>query len=220
LESLLDAAEQSRVAAMRRRADRHRFVVAAALARAMVAESAGTDPAGIRLDRTCAVCGGPHGKPRVTGDGAPLELTVSHSGDRVVAAVALGKPLGVDVECAPPLTAALLDCVDGVLCADELRRVRALAPDERPTGFLTYWTRKEAVVKAVGEGLRVPLNSFAVTGPREPGRIVSWPARPHLVRQTTLIDLHPGTGYVASLAVLGAVTRVVEFPASGQLAAI
>lgn len=220
LEALLEDPERSRLGTFRRRRDRERFVVGAALARTMVADYAGVAHVEIGLDRTCAECGGPHGKPRVVGCRAAPQLSVSHSGDRVVVALALGKPVGVDVEGDLLVPEPVLECLNGVLRPEEARRLRALDPHERPTGFMTYWTRKESLVKAGGEGLRVPLDSFAVSGPDEPARVLACPARPHLARRATLTDLRPGPGYRACLAVLGDVTRVVETGASDRLASV
>lgn len=217
LGSLLDDADRRRLGTLRRRRDRERSAVAAVLARTLVADLAGTAPASIGLDRTCDGCGAPHGKPRVTGCEAPVELSISHSGDRVVVAVALGAPVGVDVE-GGLRDATALDAVDALLCPAEARRLRALPAHARTAGLLTYWARKESVLKATGDGLRVPLSSFAVTGVREAPRLLAWPARADLVERATLTDLRPGSGYVASLTVLGDVTRVVESVASGRLA--
>ncbi len=220
LESLLDNAERERLGRLRRRRDRERFVVGAALARTIVADYAGTAPARIGLDRTCADCGAAHGKPRVIGCDDAVELSISHSGDRVVVAIALGKAVGVDVESPRDDAAQLLELVDDVLRPEEARRLRALPANEQAAGFLTYWTRKESLLKATGEGLRLGLASVAVTGPGEPPRLLGWSEATGNVEGATLADLRPGAGYVACLAVLGGVTHVVEECASDRLASI
>ena len=76
--------------------------------------------------------------------------------------------------------------------------------------FFVYWTRKEAVVKATGLGFAVPPTSFAVTGPNEPPRLVSWPRCSNLIRNMSLVDLDAGCGYAASLAILGCHSHVVS----------
>jgi len=220
LVSLLDGVEHERFGRLQRSRDRERFVVGAALARTMVAGYVGTSPRDIGFDRTCPECGAPHGKPRVLGGDPAVELSISHSGARVAVALALGTPVGVDVECGARDAAGTLVLVDDVLRSEEARRLRALPPQDQAAGFLTYWTRKEALLKAIGEGLRVPLASFAVTGPGEPGRVLAWPTRPYMCERATLTDLQPGAGHVACLAVLDGARRVVESAASGRLASI
>ena len=220
LVALLDRGEQERFGRLQRSRDRERFVVGAALARTMVAEYAGTSPGDIGLDRTCQACGAPHGKPRVVGCDPAVELSISHSGARVAVALALGTPVGIDVEWGDGDATARLELLDDVLRPEETRRLRELPRQDRVAGFLTYWTRKEALLKATGEGLRVSLASFAVTGLGEPGRLQAWPARPRMCERVTLTDLTPGAAYVASLAVLDGARRVVESAASERLASV
>jgi 4'-phosphopantetheinyl transferase len=72
---------------------------------------------------------------------------------------------------------------------------------ESETGDLfTAWTRKEAVTKATGDGLRVSFKEVVLA--EDPPRVLAWPyaAPPSGV---TLFDLDPGPGYVAALAVIG-----------------
>src|SRR5215218_6453685 len=99
LHTLLDATERERLSTMRREIDRNRFTVGCALVRLALAAYLSQPPARIGISRTCADCGLPHGKPHLA-DGAwvSIEFSVSHAADRIVAAFALGTPVGVDVE--------------------------------------------------------------------------------------------------------------------------
>ena len=103
------------------------------------------------------------------------------------------------------------------LTAQEAETVWAMEGRARALGFLAYWTRKEAVVKATGRGLGMPLKAFAVSGPHEAPRLV-WAQDPALVEQVILHDLDPGPGHVASLAALGACSGVSACDGSGLLA--
>ena len=96
--ALLDAHERQSAHALRRSRDRARYVVAHALARRLVAAHASIAPERVRFCRTCPRCGAEHGKPRPAGDAGGLELSLSHSGDRVVVAIARAVAVGVDVE--------------------------------------------------------------------------------------------------------------------------
>jgi 4'-phosphopantetheinyl transferase len=205
-DELLSAEERTRRARLLSVRGRKRTTVAYALSRIVLARELDADPADLRIVRTCAHCGGRHGKPRVVG--ADLRFSIAHSAERVVVAVTRGAEIGVDVEQVNP------DLEVSQLTAD------VLSPAERgansPAGLLTYWTRKEAVLKATGDGLHVPLSDLTVTGPGEPPALLDWRGRS---RNFRLYDLHPGAGYLASLAVLDrSASEVHELDGSALLA--
>lgn len=125
------------------------------LARLVVAEVCGVDPAAVRVDRRCPRCGSTaHGVPRVTrADGAAApHLSLSRTSDLVAVAVASG-PVGIDLE---PTTAGAGLRPDVVLADGE-------PPAPGPGGLLVTWVRKEAVLKAAGTGLAVDPRSLRVT---------------------------------------------------------
>jgi 4'-phosphopantetheinyl transferase len=196
---LLDETERQRLTAYRREEDRERFLVGCALAKTVLAGYTGRRPADIRFDRTCGECGQPHGKPAFK----DLEHSVSHSGELVVVAVARD-PVGVDVEQLDGRTRALGGDGDPralarlVLAGQERAALDAVAPAGRPRAFLVAWTRKEAVTKASGEGLRIPFGDVIVAQ----DRLVSWPG-PQPPETVSLRDLEAEAGYVAALAVIG-----------------
>jgi 4'-phosphopantetheinyl transferase len=203
LAGLLDQAERQRWAAYRRDADRERFLVGCALAKTVIAAYTGRPAAGVSFDRTCRRCGKPHGKPAAEGLG--LEHSVAHSGDLVAVAVARA-PVGVDVEregragrpggAGPEALARL------VLADTERAALAAVRPSGRDRAFLVAWTRKEAVTKAKGDGLRVPFGDVVVAGAAAAPRVVSWPY-PQPPQSVSLLDLEAEAGYVAALAVIG-----------------
>jgi 4'-phosphopantetheinyl transferase len=185
---LLDAGERARRAALRRPADRARFTIATALLKLVAGRRLGRPAGRIVVDRACDRCGGPHGRPRLPGSG--LAVSLSHSGDRALVALTDAPAVGVDVEQIAPVE------------VEELTR-QVLAAGERVTGrpdFFGYWTRKEAVVKATGDGLWMPLTEVVVTPPDRPPRLLRYGDRTDLV--ACLADLDVGEGYTAALAVL------------------
>jgi 4'-phosphopantetheinyl transferase len=204
---LLDEGERARHAALARPADRARFLVGCALLRLVLAAHVGEPPARVALSRDCDRCGRPHGRPRLVG--GRIEVSVSHSGERTVVAVALDHPVGVDVE----RDDEVLD-VDAIarrlLTPAEAVAYSALPPADRRRGLLTYWTRKEAALKATGDGLRVAPSRLTVSGPDEEPRLLAWRGRPELAGRMTLHRLHAGPDHVASLAVLGTGVEVSE----------
>jgi 4'-phosphopantetheinyl transferase len=186
---LLDPAERGRREALRRDADRDRFTVGAAVLRLVAGEYLGVPAAEVVVDRACGTCGRPHGRPRIAG--SDLHASVSHSGAWVAVAFSRAGPLGVDVEEIAEVDLAGL--MPTVLAEDEIATVTGTAD------FFTYWTRKEAVVKATGDGLAASLRRVRVTAPDAPPGLRSYPGREVVAE---LVDLAPGTGYAAALAVL------------------
>jgi 4'-phosphopantetheinyl transferase len=190
--ALLSAAERGRAATLRPGETRDRFVLGAALLRTAVASVTGHCAADLDIDRTCAWCQDPHGKPALHSALAGWHVSVSHAGALVGVAVTDVGPVGLDVE--------RLDHRD-------YRRLLpiALAPDEpEPVSlreFLTYWTRKESVVKATGDGLVQPMAEVAVTGPAAPPRLVRYGSGEPIA---TMVDLQPDAEHLGALTVLAA----------------
>ena len=211
----LDRGERARWASFRRCSDRARYLVAHALVRIVLAEHLGNSPAGIRFGAdACRRCGKPHGKPRVLGD-TRMEMSITHSGEMAGVAVGWSVPLGIDVEDLQrtdhgSLASAALSSTERIVFA-------GLADAERHSSLLTYCTRKEALLKATGDGLTIPMRRLTVTGPRQTARLVTWEDRPELAGRIRLYDLHPKIGHVASLAVIGTDVAVRELWGDGLL---
>ncbi|WP_208827847.1 4'-phosphopantetheinyl transferase family protein [Streptomyces ficellus] len=210
---LLDDRELARHDAFAREQDRALYLTAHALAREVVAEQLGMGPREVRFVLECRHCDRPepHGKPGLAG--SPLELSLSHSGSRVAVALSLAGPVGVDLEeIAAGDRAAEL--APAVLSTAERAALERLPEAERAAGFTRYWARKEAVLKATGDGLMVEPARLTVSAPEEPAALLAWDDRkePHL--PVRLQDVDPGTGYRAAVAVLGAECTVVRHDAA------
>lgn len=198
LRRLLSATEARRYHAYRRSADQRRFLTGRALAKTVLAARLGVSIAEIEFDAGCPDCSKQHGPPRLPGSG--LEFSLSHSGERVGLAVTDGAPVGLDVE-------SRTRRADDALLAYALNETELAALDglddaERAAEFFTYWTRKEAIMKATGRGLRIPLRGITLSGPGEPTRLVAAEDGELTPQGTGLADLTPGTGYSAAVAVL------------------
>lgn len=213
---LLDAGERARWATLRPPDARARYLAAHALTRIVLGGHLAVPPAALTFTRTCRRCGGAHGKPRLRDPAADLRLSVAHSGEWVVVAVALGVEVGVDVE--QTGAGGDLDGVAGLaLSAPEQAVWRRLAPAERTAALLRYWVRKEALLKATGDGLAVAPASLTVTPPTRPPALLAWTAQPPLRDPVHLTDLHPDSGHVGCLAMLGAALTVTEHDATALL---
>ena len=148
--------------------DRDRFIVARAGLRHLLSKRIGLTPETIRFEY------GAHGKPSLaSGTGLDdLRFNVSHSHDVAVYAFTRGKDVGVDVEAVREIRDKD-DIAAHCFSAYENRAYRALQADERSQAFFDCWTRKEAFIKAVGDGLYYRLDSFDVSlRPDEPARII------------------------------------------------
>ena len=191
LVALLDEHEKNRLDRFRRAADRARYLAAHALTRLVLAPLVGRSPGALVFDRTCR-CGEQHGKPAHRGG---PEFSFTHGGDLVGVAVRpAGGPVGLDVE--PVRELSDLDAMTRHVCSPaELAQARPMTPD----CFLTLWTRKEALLKATGDGISAPMSAITLG----PGGVTSWTGDSAPSAPVWLRDLHPAPGYRAAVAGLG-----------------
>ncbi|MDA0566718.1 4'-phosphopantetheinyl transferase superfamily protein [Streptomonospora sp. S1-112] len=210
LYGLLDADERRRHARFRMQADKDRYALAHGLARLAVGRAAGIAPESVAFDLRCIPCErkadppdrGPHGKPRPSGPAEGLEISFSHSGDRVLLAMARGVAVGADVERVRQLHTGLDGLLDHALTEGERADLAALGPRDREAAFFTYWSRKEALLKATGEGVG-NLTAVALSVPGAPIEVRSWdspdaPPPGHV----QLRDVPAGEDYRAAVAAL------------------
>jgi len=170
---------------------RRRFVAGRGLLRDILARYLGVPSRDIRFGYGSA------GKPRLDGLGSP-RFNLSHCGGLALVALALDAEVGVDVERVRPLP-ELEHIAAHFFAPSESRALLALPPERREAGFFNCWTRKEAIVKCLGEGLSHPLDSFEVSlAPGEPPRILH-AANPDL-RWWWLASIEPAPGYAAAIA--------------------
>lgn len=163
---LLDAGERARAARFVRPADRDRYAASHAALRLIFGRALGRDPAGLRF------AAGPAGKPDLAGPGrAEIAFNLSHSGAHALVGIARGAPVGVDVEVHRPLPDALR-IARAHFAPDEAAALGALPAGAVEPAFFGLWTRKEAVAKALGAGLSLPLGGFSLTLPPAPPRLL------------------------------------------------
>ncbi|MFF7553963.1 4'-phosphopantetheinyl transferase family protein [Streptomyces olivaceus] len=200
--ALLDEGERGRYAALRAPGDRARFAAGRALAKSVLGRLTGAPARSLRFDRTCMLCGGPHGAPRLAG--SRYRFSLSHAGEVVVLAVCERGSPGVDVE--RPGRRDFARLAGRVLSAAEARDFSGLPPGRLDWAGCRYWTRKEALLKATGHGLTLPMREITVSGPGRVAALIDWAGR-YEVSEFGLTDLGAGghaDGGVAALAVHGA----------------
>ena len=133
-----------------------------------------------------------------------LHFNVAHSGDFVLVALAYGRDLGIDIEqiCT---NVDIQNFAAEFFSQRECMSLAALPPGLRLDAFFSCWTRKEAYLKARGDGLSVALDKFDVPFlPEEQPRLVETRHDPTEACRWTLQDLDAGPNYKAALAVEGA----------------
>jgi 4'-phosphopantetheinyl transferase len=196
---LLSPDEQARAARFRFREHRRRFVVAHGVLRCILAAYLADDPLQLRF--RCD----PRSKPGLIEPAGSdwLSFNLSHSAGVALIAVAHGREVGVDVE-----RMRQVDQVDSIaehhFCVSE-REAVCITPEERKSDlFFAYWTRKEALLKATGDGILTPLNVVDVSDPpRSLLRLLKVRDGCRLRRQLAIQDLKPAVGYAGALAVEG-----------------
>lgn len=159
---------------------RDRTASAHALLRLLLTELTGTPPHEHAFDRWCGACGGPHGKPVLRHP--DLHAGLASTERLVIAAVTAAGAVGVDVE-----TVAHTDFADFASTA--------LAPGEHAECLddrARAWTRKEAVLKAIGTGLTLDPRRIDVRA-----SLVPWP------QAVRVQDVAVGPGHAAAVAVVG-----------------
>jgi 4'-phosphopantetheinyl transferase len=214
---ILDARERERWSRFMREEDKGLYLVAHATLRLVLAAHSGAVAPAIRFSTICRFCGATHGKPRLEDGAGALEFSLSHSGLYAVVAVCRAVPLGIDVEQVKP-ERDRTRLIEGVLSDVERRAIEALPAEQQGLAFLRYWTRKEAMLKATGHGLAVPLKSVTVSAHDAAPALLSWAAEPALEAPAQLLDLAAPSGHLAALALLGERLDVVERDAAPLLA--
>jgi 4'-phosphopantetheinyl transferase len=138
--------------------DRNRYVVARSILRQILATYVSDEPLNLSFKY------GPFGKPALGGSFADSELrfNVSHSARWAMFAVAMGREVGVDLECIRPIN-DLPGLAASCFTAAENAALTSIPEHERQRAFFDGWTRKEAFLKATGKGLSFPLKVFTVS---------------------------------------------------------
>ncbi len=145
------------------------------------------------------------GKPLLPVNRDPsLAFNVAHSRGAGLIGLARGAAIGVDVERVRPID-SFLSLASTCFAPEEQAELAALPASQHAKAFYAGWTRKEAMIKATGEGLSRPLSSFAVTiGPEVPPRLIRLDDDPHAAGTWQIMDLSHDPRFAAAVAVSNA----------------
>jgi 4'-phosphopantetheinyl transferase len=198
-EQTLASSELARAARFHFAEHRNRYIVAHGWLRQLLGGYLSIPAAAVEFDL------GPQGKPVLAGppNSSELQFNMTHSEGLALVAVASGIPVGIDVERIRALEDAG-DLVARFFSTRESSEFKSLPDDQRPLAFFNLWTRKEAWLKATGEGITHLLDCVEVSFmPGAPARLLSLPDRFPSASNWTICDITPGPGFAAAVVAAG-----------------
>lgn len=196
---LLSEDEQARAARFYFQKDRAHFIVARGMLRIILGHYLNVAAADLRFGYSF------YGMPALAEEFTEKQLrfNMSHSHGLALFAITSGREIGVDLEQMRPEFADE-HIAERFFSAREVEDLRSLPSSMQREAFFNCWTRKEAYIKARGEGLSFPLERFDVSlAPGEPAALLVTRDDPREAARWSLRELFPGHGYKAALAVEG-----------------
>ena len=180
-------------------ADRIRYTVMRATVRIILGNYLGVAPGDLLIAYSL------YGKPYLSNARMHKDISfnISHAGDLGLLAVAISRLIGVDLELVRQVT--LMESIARRFFApEEVEQLLSLPASLQAKAFFTCWTRKEAFVKAQGEGLSIPFNQFTVSFyPDDTPQIINIRNDPGMLGSWSMFHLNPGENYVGTLVVEG-----------------
>jgi len=199
LERTLATDERARADRFVREKDRDRFIVGRGVLRTILARYLGGDPRQQRFDYS------EFGKPILSTDLglSHMRFNVSHTDQMALYAITSGREIGIDIE---RIRSDLetKNIAERFFSRQEIATLRGLPSESRLEAFFACWTRKEAYLKARGNGLSLPLDGFDVSlAPGHPAALLDVHHDSKEASRWSLRELFPGPDHVAALAVEG-----------------
>jgi 4'-phosphopantetheinyl transferase len=199
LAAILSPDEKERAKRFRRKGDGERYTIARGTLRLLLGLHLTVEPERLRFSYS------PLGKPELAGEDAQsgLSFSVSHSGDQALLALARRRRIGVDLErvCSG---VNVLELAERFFSPNEFKILRSLPPGIQREAFYCGWTRKEAYLKARGEGISSGLDSVEVSLiPGERAIIKKVSDDPNVSENWILEHLLPAPNYIGAVATEG-----------------
>jgi 4'-phosphopantetheinyl transferase len=204
LSEALSPDEHARARRFRFERDRHHYIAGRGILRHILAAYLDQQPSELQFTYS------PSGKPSLAASPDPngLCFNLSHSHALAVYALTRNREIGVDVE----RLRTDFPCeqiAERFFSPQEVSKLRGLPDPMKYKAFFNCWTRKEAYIKATGEGLSIGLDRFEVSlAPEEQAALLNAVDDPSEAARWTIEKLSPGHGYVGAVAVKG---RGLEF---------
>jgi 4'-phosphopantetheinyl transferase len=194
LASLFSVDERERACRFHFEVHSSRFMAGRGLLRLLLGHHLDTEPAGLNF--TCR----PAGKPELDPPHSGLHFNLAHCEDCALLAITRLGPLGVDLERVRELP-DFEELVGRFFSVREATAFARLLPAQKPRAFFNLWTRKEAWLKATGDGIAEGLDKVEVSFlPGEAARVLALPGD-DAPEAWTVRELQFAAGFVAALAI-------------------
>lgn len=189
---ILDQAEQYHANVFKNEQLRRRYVEIHARLRILLGNAVNAAPKQLRIHKA------EYGKPYLP-DYPELAFNLSHTGNKIVVAMAYNCELGVDIEqCKPRKNLAAL--VDKCFAQEEKSYWQQLPESQQAQAFYQFWVRKEAFVKATGRGIALGLKECSIN-PENPNKLLRIPVAYGLASDWLIQDFDLGEHICGALAV-------------------
>jgi 4'-phosphopantetheinyl transferase len=205
LAGTLSTEERARAERFRFERDQRRFAVGRGVLRTLLGRTLGIAPEAIAFSY------GSRGKPALAHPAdSELEFNLSHSNGLALLAISWGRAVGIDLEYQGK-ELDFLGIADRFFTPQELAQIRGQpVPAAQRSAFFRGWARKEAFLKARGDGLWVGLDQFEVAiDPAAPARVVWTAWDPDEAARWSMIDLDVAPGFASALVVEGAASNPI-----------
>ena len=207
LTAVLSADEQEKARRFRFERDRTAYIAGRGILRTLLGRYLRRAPGDFQFECNA------HGKPSLaaTTGATPMRFNLSHSHGWALYAFACGAELGVDLELVRPEFALREKIAERFFSPREVTALRARPASEQPEAFFACWTRKEAYLKARGDGLFGALDQFAVEfTPGAPPAVVWSQDDPEAATRWAMHSFPVQPGFAAALVIEGQ-GRTVRF---------
>jgi 4'-phosphopantetheinyl transferase len=197
VQSNLSWDERARAARFHFPKDQRRFLAARGTLRTLLARYVDYAPAQFEF------CYGPSGKPELEPgcNATGIRFNLSHAQGLALYAITRDRAIGVDLE-QVQADVAWKEIASRFFAPREVEGLGLVPAPSGAEAFFNCWTRKEAFVKARGEGLSLPLNQFEVSlAPGEPARLLCTTGDPQEASNWSIQELEPAAGYIGAIAV-------------------
>lgn len=190
---ILSSDEKERAGRFKFEKHRNRFIAGRGLLRQILSRYLKIHPSEIKFSYE------EKGKPFLKDN--RIRFNLAHSNEFAVYAIMMDNEVGIDLEFKKEMTDAL-EIGKRFFSAGEFEELKNLKGSDIETGFFNCWTRKEAFIKAIGEGLSYPLSDFSVT--LKPGvepEFLWIKKNPEEVKEWSLHNIEINNDYISALAV-------------------